>query len=67
MMKIWKKYLKEESIPFFLSNISKFQYFIKDMKYYFQFDFPIINIEYEKQEELSLLYYISFDYFLFKN
>lgn len=66
-MKIWKKYLKEESISFFLSNISKFQHFIKDMKYYFQFDFPINNIEYEKQEELSLLYYISFDYFLFKN
>lgn len=67
MMKVWKKYLKEESISYFLSNVSKFQNFTKEIQYYLQFDFPIQNIEFKEQEELSLFYYISFDYFLFKN
>ena len=64
---IWKQYVNDDLVSHVLSNISFFQSFTKDMKYYFEFNFPNFNIDYEKQEELSLLYYISFDYFLFKN
>ena len=67
MMKVWKKNLNDDSISFFLSNISSFQYFTEDMKYYFEFDFSTKEIEFNDENNLSLLSFVSFDYFILKN
>ena len=67
MMKVWTKNLNEDSIFYIFSNISKFQDFFEDIKYYFQFEVPHENIDFNDQNELSFFYYISFQYFLFKN
>ena len=69
MIKVWKKFMTEESIYYLLKNIRKFQLYFLEIKKYFEILIPIDMVDFNddiiNSENLSILYYISLKYFLY--
>lgn len=69
IIKVWKKFMTETTIYYLLKHVPKFHLFFLNIKKYFPIYIPVEMVDFNddliNQENLSLLYYVSLQYFLY--